>query len=491
MPLETSGAGTKRALSNIFSLDLRSLALLRVGLGALLLIDLGYRLFTFETFYTADGVLPVALARALPERLSGHLSLHLLSDSAFFQGVLFAIAALLALALLLGWRTRLSTLGCWLMLLSLYHRNPLVVYGANDLMLACLFWGIFLPLGRYGSLDSISRKRFADEKSSRIFSAATVGMFIQILLIYWTAAFSKLGGGEWPYGTGFYRALMSPAFATRQGLWLLTSLPAPILEALNFLVIIFEVLLPLTLLIPFRAGRIRTVGVLLFCTMHLLFGSFLTLYLFPWAGALQALAFLPSEFWDRKRTFDAQQDRDLPRPGQWLAAFFAVHLVWYGVSQCPGKPLKEPSGPWRSMAWEMKIKPRWSLFTFAKDPDGYEHYLVFVGYFKNGAARDLLSGDRLSGVSSRLLSERLTNANWKAFFTRAQRVPKKERRVLFESAANTLYRQWDRRARNDGERVRRVELVGYLFRQPPMGWKGRWDPKEKTWIEFEKEYVVS
>ena len=91
---------------NLFSFDLRSLALFRVGLALLILGDLIHRSFDLRAFYTDFGVLP----RWVLMQNSDHcLSLHALSGSLVFQVILFLIAGGFALMLLAGYRTRLAT----------------------------------------------------------------------------------------------------------------------------------------------------------------------------------------------------------------------------------------------------------------------------------------------------------------------------------------------------------------------------------------------
>ena len=82
-------------LREIFGIDLRTLALFRVGLGALLLVDLALRARDLTAHYTDAGILPRA---ALLDTLSvGSFSLHLLNGTVAFQAVMFIIAAVFAL----------------------------------------------------------------------------------------------------------------------------------------------------------------------------------------------------------------------------------------------------------------------------------------------------------------------------------------------------------------------------------------------------------
>src|SRR5256714_7980191 len=104
-------------LEAAYSLDLRSLALFRIALGAVLLGDLVVRASDLTVFYTDFGVLPRA---ALLDKFSPaqRFSLHLMSGQMLVQALLFVVAGVFALMLFFGARTRLATFASWLMLVS-------------------------------------------------------------------------------------------------------------------------------------------------------------------------------------------------------------------------------------------------------------------------------------------------------------------------------------------------------------------------------------
>ena len=90
VPADTARSHPKRRrtpieyLRDAYSLDLRSLALFRIGLGAVLLGDLIVRASDLTVFYTDFGTLPRA---ALLDRFSPaeRFSLHLMSGQWLFQ----------------------------------------------------------------------------------------------------------------------------------------------------------------------------------------------------------------------------------------------------------------------------------------------------------------------------------------------------------------------------------------------------------------------
>ncbi len=72
----------------------------------------------------------------------------------WFAVSLLLLEALAALALALGWRTRLATLFCFVLEASLLNRNRMVLIGGDILLVCLLFWALFLPLGARWSVDA-------------------------------------------------------------------------------------------------------------------------------------------------------------------------------------------------------------------------------------------------------------------------------------------------------------------------------------------------
>ena len=126
-------------------------------------------------FYTDEGVLPrvarIELYEAVHQFGVAHQwSLHMLSGQAWAQLLLMLIAALFAFWLLIGYRTRLSAVACWILLLSLDARNPMILDSGDVLLRSMLFWALFLPLGARASVDSVLNP--PDSSTSRACSAA-------------------------------------------------------------------------------------------------------------------------------------------------------------------------------------------------------------------------------------------------------------------------------------------------------------------------------
>lgn len=283
----------KKRIREVFSADVRSLALFRIGLGLLLLFDLAIRSEALVAHYTDVGVLPRA---ELINFFSNPnwISLHLISGEPIAQAVLFLIAAFFAFSLLIGYKTKISTIVSWFLLISLHSRNPMILQGGDIVFRMILFWAMFLPLGNAYSVDALNSK----QKKEKIFSFGVVGIYIQVASIYFFSALLKTGDEWFPDGTAIYYALSIDQFATPIGSWLLHTSPA-FLTFLTYFVFFFELIAPLLLFMPFFFGAVRTVVVFGFLFLNLSMGSSLYLGPFPWINAVSFLVFFPSWFWDK------------------------------------------------------------------------------------------------------------------------------------------------------------------------------------------------
>src|SRR5680860_1821634 len=111
-------------------------------------------------------------------------SLNLTNDTYAFQAAMLLLTAAAALCMLVGYRTRLMTVIVWILIVSIQVRNPFVLSGADSLLRVLLFWAMFLPLGAAWSVDRY-RKPAAFTNARQFLSIATIGLFLQIALMYW------------------------------------------------------------------------------------------------------------------------------------------------------------------------------------------------------------------------------------------------------------------------------------------------------------------
>ena len=136
----------KLKAQELFGIDLCSLAIFRISIALIIIVDLIVRASDLESHYTDRGVLPID--RVIEHSPKWRVSVHLLNGSIEFQAALFIIAGLFAVALLLGYHTRFVTPVVWFLTISLNSRNWLLMQGGDYILCLLLFWSMFLPLER-------------------------------------------------------------------------------------------------------------------------------------------------------------------------------------------------------------------------------------------------------------------------------------------------------------------------------------------------------
>lgn len=284
----------------LFGIDLRSLALMRVCLSIILLLDLYVRSWYLHDHYTQWAVLPPY------EAMHSHYAwgVHFINATTYFQYLLFILNAVIVLALMVGYHTRISSVLAWIMLVSLHNRNPYLLNAGDDMLRLFVFWGMFLPLGARYSIDSIHNSTQSSGFTSRYcFSVASIAAMVQFCMVYWFTAALKTGK-EWNEDyTATYYALHLDQFATRIGIVMREY--TNFLKFLTFAVIIWEWYGPLCFFVPIRSlhGPFRLLGVLGFVALHIGFGSCLSLGFFMWIPGACCMLFLPAWFWDNLLNF--------------------------------------------------------------------------------------------------------------------------------------------------------------------------------------------
>jgi len=327
----------------ILSIDYRSLRLFRFGLGLFILVDLALRLQHFEAFMTESGVHPMHLVK--------RSSLYALSHSPAWAGFLFLVTAAVGVGLICNYRPRLLSLSAFILIMSLRNRNQLLMYGADDLFRLGLLWSTLLPSGP-------SRE---GEKSFS--SLASLGALGQIFALYFSAGMSK-EFRVWvqdPIAT--FVALSSDTYAKP-----LTHLVLPYPKLLGWATIsVFFIERAGWLLFfsPWRNADLRMAGVAIFALMHLSFGLFLHLELFPMIDIVFLTLLLPEKFWDYLQVKDTfRVVRPVRAEPLFAGAAVALLSIVLYVNICSIPQIGAlPWQPVRRFAKSLGIYQAWSMFT--------------------------------------------------------------------------------------------------------------------------------
>lgn len=493
-----------KQIKTISTLDLRSLALLRVLIGLLILVDLINRSSDLVAFYTDFGVLPRAdLIRSSGE--VGSLSVHMMSGAWQFQTLLFLAAAIFAAMLVLGYKTRLATVASWYLLISLQARNPLVLSGADQVFRMVLFFAIFLPWGVRFSLDAW-RTKTSRSLANNFASPGTFAYIFQLGSLYVFSALLKTSP-EWrSEGTAIYYALSMDDFTTRLGLFMLQF--PQILKVQTHLVFWFEALGPFLLLVPFFRGIILTLEVFLFISLHIGIGTNLRLGFFPWVCSFAWCALLPAWFWDsllnglkinnivqllqssfkkimipifRLKYLDRASDHiknrllntsyqlmtDLRfyRSGIVLGItiFATIYIFCWNLGTLPNNPKIVP----KQLGWiagTFAFYQRWDMF--APAPGKLSGWFVVQAILKNGTDVDIYSGRKeVSLARPELISETYKNANWQKYLTNITQKGY-EKNIVYYS--NYLCRKWNS-SHFEEEQIDRLTIINMRQLTVPNG----------------------
>ena len=274
-------------LRDLFGIDVRCLAIFRVAIALVILADLILRSRFIVESYTDDGFLP----RDLVASPDCYFSLQMLSGAYAFQLGHFVVAGIGSLMLLVGYRTRVATIICWMLTVSLHARNGFLLDAGDDLLRSMLFWSLFLPLGARYSVDA--RKKLVSDPQI-VLSPASAALLLQFACVYFFAGWFKTGEA-WRNGTAIEYALGQTQWIRPAGAFL-REYPA-LLSYLTPCVVWFETLAPLCLFIPFRTRQFRMFVIPAFWLFMLGLATTIWLHIFPLITATASIPFLSSIIW--------------------------------------------------------------------------------------------------------------------------------------------------------------------------------------------------
>lgn len=490
-------ARVRAKLIELFGADLRSLAIFRIALATIVLLDLAGRLRDLRVHYTDAGVLPGELAR----RSLGEFrwSLNLLNGSVSFQVLIFAVTALATVALLLGYRTRLMSVIVWALLFSIQTRNPLVLSAADTYIRLMLFWSIFLPLGAWWSLDQRRRQPSPAPRSTLFMSMGTAALFFQIAFVYWFTALLKSEPAWREDGTALYYAFAAEHLTKPFGEFL-HQFPS-LLTVLTHASFGLEVVVPILLFAPVFTGPVRTLAAM--SIMAFQFGIYLTLDvgLFPWIGAFSMVCFFPAWFWDtalprlsavvsgRSRMSRTRDISPVTTAGSTgappqteavpirlrssadinvAATFFLLFI--FGWNLATVTPLTIPSSA-VPIAQVLGLYQRWNMF--APQPIQFTEWYVYEGTLRNGRQIDVLGPivqndlNRIEDVSwsqpDNIASNLYGDKYWRKYLGEIGEYGKSRERVAFSSY---VCRTWNDHHQDPSEQL--VNLQIYEVIKPTL-----------------------
>ena len=296
------------------SADPRSLGLLRIALGVVLLVDVALKLPEVSSHLSNEGWLSnhFALFRPMSEHL---FSVYFPFSSTNEVRLLMGLHLLVCAALIVGWRTKLMQILALVLTTSLNSRNILIENGGSVVLNIVLAWTVWLPLGQRFSVDSVRASLSARKETSEaalnerldppralrpVVSLAVTGLLLQWVVIY-AFNFVQKDGAPWRDGTAVHYFLQQDRLVTWFGAWLRGVLPLGAIQALTYGTLAIEAALPLLLLSPWRSRQARLLALGLAVLLHGSIDCVLQLGSFSWAMTLGFLAFIPPQAWSWAR----------------------------------------------------------------------------------------------------------------------------------------------------------------------------------------------
>ncbi len=411
----------------IFGIDLRALAIFRIGLAVVLIMDLAQRASDMEAHYTDFGILNrIDALKVLPENA---FSLHLLSGSLYFQITLFLIAFVFALFYLVGYHTRLSGFVSWALLLSVQNRNPLVLNNADILLLSLLFWCLFLPTQSRFSIDALNTPPKVNEDCPH-FSMGGIALLLQGMSIYFFSFFHKTGVEWYPDGTALYYALHIGAYVTPIGVWIRES--PFILKGMTYGTLILQIFGPILIFSPVFRLPLRLLIIFLFVCFSIGIFILMDIGFFSIINLVTLIPFIPKELWDfvekqlrkvdlfyslketsKKTTGTLNFYKENKVKNLFLGGMLAMVLVW-NISNLPQTGFKLP-GFVGELLGLVRMCQNWSMFS--PHPYKVSGWYTIPGELRNGQAVDVYwkKPGKASFNRPEYVSQTFKNERWRKY----------------------------------------------------------------------------
>ena len=461
--------------TSVFAFDIRSMALFRIALGILLIADLIYRLPTLVELYTDDGWYTRQFSFEYYQREYGGLwnyfiwSLYWISGSPTFVRLLFVASVVFAVLLTVGKWTRLATIGCWALWISLQVRNPLVITSGDFLLKMVLFWSIFLPLGATWSVDAARRSaagRPFGYPGKSFVSLATVGFLIQLIASYLFPGIAKLNE-IWFRGEAMAYVLRLDIYITEFGRSLLAN--DTLLAFTSWATVFAEAIWILTLLVPFKNDWFRWSNLIVFWSFHIGIGLAMSIGLFPVISMVAWLPLLPSSFWNRfsgspAATHVSRFDSPLRFSGtklsfklsQFICGIFCFVVVGWNIANIESlKLLPMRNTLLAPVAYPLAMDQYFQMFG---KPPNQNPWFVYEATLKNGESIDIFRDQPVDHARPEWVRKSFPGFHWRKIH---RNLLDKRLEFLRESLLAHAVKRWNEQ-HEEQEHVVRAVLTCYL-----------------------------
>ena len=409
-------------------MDSRPLSLYRICFGALLLKNALYLIPLSRRLYSDAGIVPRAPFWNGPYHSSYYLSLMDYLSADWMAALLFVAWGGIALALLVGYRTRLMSVLNFMLVISIHKRNVFVLTGADAVMSVLSFWIIFLPLDHYYILgaararrlwNTISRRSSDPRVPQAVHSTYAFPMRmiqIQVALIYLFTVYTKVLGGGWLEGDALHYAFQIHELLLPAGEWVRSISPDWVLRVGTWSTVLIETLFTPLVFAPLVQPLLRAIGLTATFLLHLAIAvtmsipdfslvmwiSFILFFEPQWVQWLERLARRAGGRFTH-RSVDNRliaPVTEINRSGHFrqfgLAALLVIVMtgtIWeslYRALDTFDDSLVSPMPKvFRTVLSELRLPNAWAMFRF--DSMQRAGWLLIQGQFEDGTSKTLYS----------------------------------------------------------------------------------------------------
>lgn len=264
------------------TIDARQFAALRIAFGGLSAVYLIQLLPYVETQFSGSGWLGDIQQIAIQN--GGSWSLFFIQSGVHAAMLAYAVVTVgivSAFLLMLGWHSRVTACITWLVWVSLWNRNPLLLDGDDAVLKVMCFYLMLSPCGNRWSVDG-----WLNKKPQHVAAWPLRLIQFQLALIYFVSGWVKFYSDEWLDGTIMQYVLIHPHYSRWDG-WAIIDKPliTGILAGLAGFVRWWELLFPLLLINAYTRKLSILIGILfhvgLLLTMNLRWFAVIMLSLYP------------------------------------------------------------------------------------------------------------------------------------------------------------------------------------------------------------------
>jgi hypothetical protein len=258
----------------------RQLAYFRIALGAFCILKILILFPALNDYYGQYGIIQWAISKAAIGPYLPHLgdlsnflieSFSISATTAFYTIFISYIFCLLSLTF--GFLTRIMAIICWLFHLAWMNTGGAFVYGVDVFTQISLFYLLFMPSGKYLSLDILLK--ISKPQKTSLAGGMTKRVFqLQMCIMYFSSGVEKVSSVQWRSGEAIWRAVMMPSFKQFDLTWLSNYTFIPF--TLGWLTVLIEISYCVLVWIP----KFRVLAIFSVIMLHISIGLFMGMWFF-------------------------------------------------------------------------------------------------------------------------------------------------------------------------------------------------------------------